>query len=106
MFRRDTYFSLAVVAGFAAGCGGSRMQKPLPTLTTQPARSQPAAVAPKESGGPEPLAGFADDGVFHLYVNETPIYSCEAHWAASGAYRHSGTLTMAGQSVNVELKHT
>jgi len=55
------------------------------------------------AGLPASLAGFEDEGVFHLYVNEESIVKSEFSWAADGSYRGSYTLSMAGQTATTTM---
>jgi len=53
---------------------------------------------------PASLAGFADEGIFHIYVNEDPLVEIRFNWEKSGAFTNTATIKMAGQSVTVETK--
>jgi putative CocE/NonD family hydrolase len=59
------------------------------------ARSQAALTAP--------LSGFADEGVFRVYVNEEVIVNGDFTWSQDGAYEGEYTLAMAGQQVTSTL---
>ena len=46
---------------------------------------------------PASLAGFSDEGIFHLYVNEAPIMDISFKWKKDGTFSNTSTLSMAGQ---------
>jgi len=63
---------------------------------TPPPESAPAS-APAE-GAPASMAGFEDEGVFHIYKNEEPIVTCRFKWEKSGRFEAENTLALAGQT--------
>ncbi len=48
---------------------------------------------------PASLAGFKDEGTFHLFVNEERIGTMKFKWSSDGAFQNEAVLSMAGQSV-------
>jgi putative CocE/NonD family hydrolase len=48
---------------------------------------------------PASLAGFSDEGVFRLYVNEDPLVEIHFKWEKDGKFSNSSTIATAGQSV-------
>lgn len=67
----------------------------LAALAVSPASAQPAS-----------LAGFADSGVFHLFINEESVATITFQWKADGSYDSKCTLSVAGQSAQFSLKLT
>ena len=61
-------------------------------LAAAPALAQPAT-----------LSGFADEGVFHLYMNEDRLGSIKFRWQADGSFESESTISMAGQSVTIVM---
>jgi putative CocE/NonD family hydrolase len=55
---------------------------------------------------PASLAGFEDEGVFHLYLNEDRLATIKFRWQKDGNFESAGTLSLAGQSVKDSLKIT
>jgi putative CocE/NonD family hydrolase len=53
---------------------------------------------------PAPLAGYSDEGVFHLYQKETRLVSMTFKWQADGSFEGKSTLALAGQTVNQSIK--
>jgi uncharacterized protein len=53
-----------------------------------------------------PLGGFADEGTFHLYVNEEPILTNRFAWKPDGNYTGECTLSVAGQSIQTGITVT
>jgi len=70
----------------------------------QDAASQPASQT--QTGLPVSLAGFSDEGVFHLYKNEDRIVTSTFKWEPTGRFETENTLSMAGQSVRFAFKYT
>lgn len=58
----------------------------------------------KGEAAPASLAGFSDEGIFHVYVNEDPIVKIHFTWEMNGKFSNTSTLTMAGQSVTTEVE--
>jgi putative CocE/NonD family hydrolase len=56
-----------------------------------------------QAARPAPLSGFADEGVFRLYVNEEVIVTASFTWSEDGSYDGEYTLAMAGQEVTTTL---
>jgi putative CocE/NonD family hydrolase len=48
---------------------------------------------------PVPISGFADQGTFHLYVQEARLGHLKSTWKADGSFQASMTISMAGQTV-------
>lgn len=68
--------------------------------TEKPASSQ------EVSGLPAPLSGFSDEGVFHLYKNESRLATMSFKWRDDGTFEGKSTLSMAGQKVDSSLSIT
>lgn len=75
-----------------------------------PAPAQEQAEKPVEAqdlgGLPAPLSGFSDEGVFHLYKNESRLATMSFKWQDDGTFEGKSTLTLAGQSIDSSLKTT
>lgn len=57
-----------------------------------------------DGGFPVTLAGFEDEGTFHLYKNETKLITMTFKWSKDGAFEGTSTIEMAGQSTTTTLK--
>ncbi len=77
-------------------------------LATASATAQPETTATQpeehESGLPATMSGFADEGVFHLYKNESRLATMTFTWKKDGSFNGKSTLTMAGQSVDSSIR--
>ncbi len=54
-------------------------------------------------GSPAPLSGFSDEGVFHLYKNESRLATMRFQWKDDGTFEGESSLEMAGQRVDSKL---
>ncbi len=52
---------------------------------------------------PAPLAGFKDEGIFLLYVNEERVATVKFKWQKDGSFENEAVLSMAGQNVTITL---
>lgn len=68
--------------------------------------SLPQVQAEKKKGKalPASLAGFSDEGIFHLYVNEEPLVEIKFKWEKEGKFSNTSRLSLAGQSVTTIIK--
>ncbi len=67
------------------------------------AQAAPQKAEEKKAGGiPASLAGFSDEGLFHLYVNEEPLAEITYKWETTGKFSNTAVIKMAGQSVTIE----
>lgn len=48
---------------------------------------------------PASLAGFSDEGIIRLYVNEEPLVTSEFKWEKSGLFTNTSVIALAGQTV-------
>jgi len=58
----------------------------------------------KSEALPASLAGFSDEGIFHIYVNEDPLVEIQFKWEKSGSFSNTATISMAGQSATFTLE--
>ncbi|MFQ6109273.1 MAG: CocE/NonD family hydrolase [Candidatus Aminicenantales bacterium] len=72
-------------------------------ISWSPLQEEPAKAA-EEKAVPASLAGFSDEGVFRVYVNEDPLVEIHFKWEKEGAFTNTSTLSMAGQSVTTVVK--
>jgi putative CocE/NonD family hydrolase len=58
------------------------------------------------TGPPASLAGFEDEAVFSLFVNEEALGTMKSSWKKDGSFSAQSTITMAGQSRQGSTKIT
>ncbi len=78
----------------------------VPILAVVAAQTSPQASAQAQPPSPGPaqpasLAGFEDQGAFHLYINEDPIGTITFRWLADGTFENEAVLTLGGQSTKM-----
>jgi hypothetical protein len=56
------------------------------------------------AGLPATLSGPSDEGVFHLYVNESRLATMSFKWQSDGTFEGKSTLSLGGQNVNSSLR--
>ena len=61
-------------------------------------------VEKKAEALPTSLAGFSDEGIFRIYVNEEPLAEINFKWEKNGHFSNSATLKIAGQSMTVDTR--
>ncbi|UCC39194.1 MAG: CocE/NonD family hydrolase [Candidatus Aminicenantes bacterium] len=47
---------------------------------------------------PASLAGFSDEGIFHIYQNEDPLVEIQFKWEKGGKFSNTAVVTISGQS--------
>jgi len=57
-------------------------------------------------GPPASLAGFEDEALFSLFVNEEALGTMKSSWKKDGSFSAQSTITMAGQSRQASTKIT
>lgn len=62
-----------------------------------------SAFAQDSTGKPESIAGYADSGIFKIFVNESQIATIDYTLEKNGHYKRDFTLTMGGQEVKSGL---
>jgi putative CocE/NonD family hydrolase len=55
---------------------------------------------------PVHMRGFADDGVFLLYLNDDPFLRAPFRWTTDGVFENEATLRLNGQSLTFKIKIT
>jgi putative CocE/NonD family hydrolase len=60
----------------------------------------------KAAALPLSLAGFKDEGTFHIYQNETQVATITFKWNPDGSYEGKTTIALAGQKVNQSIAIT
>ena len=68
-------------------------------LRSTPQAEPQKAEEKKTEALPATLAGFGDEGVFRLYVNEDPLVEIHFKWEKKGKFSNISTIATAGQSV-------
>ena len=58
------------------------------------------------AGMPASLAGFKDEGVFALLLNEERIGTMQFTWKPDGNFESQATISMAGQTINARTRIT
>ncbi|MFB0564964.1 MAG: CocE/NonD family hydrolase [Candidatus Aminicenantaceae bacterium] len=66
-------------------------------ISSYPQQSEPQ----KAEALPASLAGFSDDGIFRVYVNEDPVVTIEFKWEKQGRFSNTSTIALAGQTVTI-----
>ncbi len=101
MARSDSHRFRWLLISIALGLAGAGQS----AVLAQEEPKKPAEA--KEVGGlPAPLSGFSDEGVFHLYVNESRLATMSFKWRDDGTFEGKSTLSMGGQSVDSSLSIT
>jgi len=83
--------AIAVILGVATLLSGL-------LFSARPARADDAPKA--AAAEPLSLAGFKDEGVFHIDQNETRVAAIKFKWNSDGSYEGKTTISMAGQTVH------
>ena len=75
-------------------------------LTAAALAQQPAAEFKTPAGLPATLAGFEDEAMFSIYVNEERLGVSTAVWKKDGSYESRMSISLAGQSRSTATKIT
>lgn len=103
--------ALILAASAIAGLHRDRMLPAgEPATARSPGGSEPAlaesAPATAPAARPATLAGFSDEGVFRIYVNEEALVTIEFKWQTDGAFDNATTIEYAGQTIRHSFQIT
>ena len=73
-------------------------------FTAGPVHAEEPPPSASTGGLPAPFSGFADEGVFHLFKDESRLGTMSCNCRPDGTFEGKSTLTMAGQTVERTLK--
>ncbi|HEY6305160.1 MAG TPA: CocE/NonD family hydrolase [Candidatus Angelobacter sp.] len=76
----------------------------LPLVLHRAGNKDSADTTPK--GLPASLAGFEDEAIFSLILNEEQVGVMKSSWKKDGSYENHATLTLAGQTLEITTKVT